>query len=72
MPQRQVLRARRRADRVGLDEAERIERTLEGRGREERAGDGEPPQVVEGGWHGRRTLVQSAYIVHALAIDREA
>jgi hypothetical protein len=34
MAQRQVLRARRRADRIRLDEAEFVDRALEGRRRE--------------------------------------
>ena len=48
MPQREVLRARRRPDRVGLHEAERVERALQRGRREQAARDGAAPQVVEG------------------------
>ena len=47
MAQREILRARRRPDRVGLDEAERVERALQRRRREEAARDRKAPQVVE-------------------------
>ena len=50
--QGEVLRARRGADRIGLHEAEFIDRTRE-RGRlEQRAGHGMAAQVVEGDGHG--------------------
>src|SRR6185295_4786000 len=49
MSERQVLRARRRADRVGLYEAERPQRTRQRRRREKAAGDGEPSQIGERG-----------------------
>ena len=49
MAQREVLGAGRRPDRVRLHEAERVEGAIEGRGWKEAAGDGEPPQIVEGG-----------------------
>jgi hypothetical protein len=41
MAQRQVLGARRRADRVGLDEAERVDGALQRRGAEQASADGE-------------------------------
>jgi hypothetical protein len=41
MAQRQVLGARRRADRVGLDEAERVDGALQRGGTEQAAADGE-------------------------------
>ena len=47
MAQRQVLRARRRADRVGLHEAEAVDRLLQRGRRKQRAGDGVAAQVVE-------------------------
>ena len=47
MAQREVLRARRRPDRVGLHEAERVERALQRGRREEAARDRRAPQVVE-------------------------
>ena len=40
MPQGEVLRARGRADGIGLNEAERINRSLKGLGRKQAAGDG--------------------------------
>jgi len=46
--QGKVLRACRRADRIGLDEAERVERALQGGRREERTRDRGAPEVVEG------------------------
>jgi hypothetical protein len=54
--QDQVLGARRRADRIGLDEAELVDRARERRRLEERARDGVAAQVVERRWlrHGRR------------------
>jgi hypothetical protein len=45
--QDQVLRARRRADRVGLDEAELVDRATERRRLEQRSRDGVAAQVVE-------------------------
>ena len=48
MAQREVLRPGRRADRIGLHEAERIERALQRGGREKAASDGRAPQVIEG------------------------
>ena len=47
MAQRQILRARGRANRVGLDEAEPVERALEGRGCEKAPRDGEAAQIVD-------------------------
>ena len=51
VPQRQVLRARRSADRVRLHEAQLLERTLQRGRREEAAGDGKPAQVAKGDCH---------------------
>ena len=56
MAQRQVLRTRRRADRVGLHEAELVDRAPEGRGREQAARDGVAAQVGEGGVGHRRMM----------------
>ena len=50
--QRQVLRARRSADRVGLHEAELADRTLQCGGREQAACDGVAAQIGEGDRHG--------------------
>ena len=47
MPERQILRAGRRADRVGLHERQIVDRAAESRRREETAGDRETPEVVE-------------------------
>jgi hypothetical protein len=48
MPQRQILGARGRADRIGLQETEPFQRAFE-RGRtEQTAGDGKMPEIVEG------------------------
>src|SRR6266487_6225535 len=47
MAQREVLRARRRPDWIGLHEAQPVEGALERRGREEAPGDGETPQIGE-------------------------
>ena len=47
MPQREVLRPGRRADGIGLHEAKRIERALQGRRREEASHDGGAPHIVE-------------------------
>ena len=47
MAQRQVLSARRRADRIGLHEAEPVDRALQRRRLEQRAGDRVAAQVVE-------------------------
>ncbi|SRR5260370_30228881 len=54
MPQRQVLSARRRADRIGLNEAQPVEGAFQSGGREEAAGDGKAPKVIEG--HQERLL----------------
>ena len=48
MAQREVLGARGRADRVGLDEAERVDGALQRGGTEQAAADGESAQIVEG------------------------
>jgi len=48
MAQRQVLRSRRRANRVGLDEAERIDGALQRGGTKQAAANGEAAQIVEG------------------------
>ena len=48
MPQGQVLRARGRANRVGLHEAEPVEGARQRRRRKEAARDGEAAEVVEG------------------------
>ena len=47
MAQRQVLRARRRADRIGLDETEAVQRPLERGGAEQAMRDGEAAKVLE-------------------------
>ena len=47
MAQHQILSARRRADRVGLHKAQPVEGAFQRGGREEAAGDGKAPQVVE-------------------------
>ena len=47
MPQRQVLGARRRADRIGLDETEAVQRPLERGGAEQAMRDGEAAKVLE-------------------------
>jgi hypothetical protein len=47
MPQRQVLRARRRADRIGLNETEAVQRPLERGGAEQAMGDGEAAKILE-------------------------
>ena len=44
-PERQILSARRRADRIGLHEAQRVDRPIERRRREQAAADGEAPEV---------------------------
>ena len=50
--QRQILGARRRADRIGLDEAKPLDRLLQ-RGRtEQAAAHGEAAQIVETDGHG--------------------
>src|SRR5258708_26950631 len=51
MTQDQVLSARRGADRVGLHEAQPVEGAFQRGGSEEAAGDGKPPQIVEGYRH---------------------
>jgi hypothetical protein len=51
MTQHQVLSPGRCADRVGLDETQPIESALQRRGRKEALGDGETPQVIDGGRH---------------------
>jgi hypothetical protein len=51
--ERQILRARRGPDRVGLHEAKPLERVLQRGRREEAAGGREASQVVEGGHHNR-------------------
>src|SRR5207247_1162591 len=53
MAQHQVLRARGRADRIGLHEAQSVEGAFERGGREETAGDGKTSQLVESDPHGR-------------------
>ena len=58
--QRQVLRARRRADRIGLHEAQPVEGAFQRGGREETVGDGKAPQVVEGDWHGQVLVYNGA------------
>jgi len=58
--QRQVLRARRGADRVGLHEAELVHGALQ-RGRVEQAAcDGEAAQLIERGRHARMMPKSSA------------
>ena len=47
MAQREVLRTRWSPNRIGLDEAEPVERALKRGGREERARDGGAPQIVQ-------------------------
>src|SRR5215470_9577030 len=47
VPQRQVLRPRRRANRIGLYESQRLDRVLERRRRKQTAFDGEPAQAFE-------------------------
>src|SRR5262249_10517558 len=47
----QVLRARRRTNRVGLHEAQFLERQFERRRGEHRMADGEVPEMVEGNRH---------------------
>ena len=47
-PERQILRARRRANRIGLHESKRVDRACEGCGPAETAGDGHAPKIVEG------------------------
>ena len=47
MAQRQILRARGRANRIGLDEAEPVERALESRGCEKAPRNGEAAQIVD-------------------------
>jgi hypothetical protein len=44
---RQILRASRRTDRIGLYKGQRIERALKCGGRKEAARDGESAQLVE-------------------------
>jgi hypothetical protein len=51
MAQYQVLSPGRCADRVGLDEAQHVESALQRRGRKDALGDGETPQVIDGGRH---------------------
>lgn len=48
MPQRQILSARGRADRIGLYETELFQRSFERGGTEQTAGDGETAELVEG------------------------
>ncbi len=48
MPERQVLRARRRADRIGLHESEPLDRAAQVARREQRTGDGVAAKIVEG------------------------
>src|SRR5262249_46615447 len=52
--QRQVLGARRGADRVGLHEAQALDRARQNGGLEQAARDGMAAQVIEGqgAWHG--------------------
>ena len=45
--QNQILRARRRTNRIGLHEPKPVERTLQRRRAEKTAGDGEAPEIVE-------------------------
>ena len=47
VPQRQVLRPRRRADRIRLDESEAVQRPLERGGAEQAMGDGEAAKFLE-------------------------
>src|SRR6267142_3276755 len=51
MAEYQVLRARGRADRIGLHKAQLVEGAVESGGLEEAVGDGKAPQVVEGDQH---------------------
>ena len=51
MPERQVLGSRRRADGVGLDEAEPLDGAFQADGGEEATGDGETAEI--GGGHHR-------------------
>ena len=53
MSQGQVLGASRCPYRVRLDEGERVDRPLEGRGRKEAARDGKPTQFVDRDSHGQ-------------------
>ncbi len=74
--QREVLRARRCADGVGLDEAQAVDGAPERRGREEGAGDRVPAQVVERGsphgGTGLQTRAASSFSLAALCFDRKA
>jgi hypothetical protein len=77
MAQREVLRARRRADRVGLHEAQPVEGAFQRGGREEAAGDSKAPQIVEGDRHpevlgGRRLLEVVLLQAHIELLAREA
>ena len=47
-PERQILRPRRRANRIGLNESKRVDRACERRGPAEAAGDGHAAEIVEG------------------------
>src|SRR5215469_9727035 len=51
MPQDQVLRPRWCANRVGLHESQVVERAFQRRRLEQRACNGEPPQIVNGDRH---------------------
>ena len=51
MAQHEVLSARWRPDRVGLDKAQPVKGTLQCSGRKQAAGDGKAPQVIEGDHH---------------------
>ena len=46
MAERQILCARRCANRIGLHESQRVDRALQSRGREEAASDGRSSQVI--------------------------
>jgi hypothetical protein len=48
MPQRQVLRARRRADRIGLHEAQPLDSAAQVARCGQRTGNGVPAKIVEG------------------------
>jgi hypothetical protein len=48
MAQREVLRTRRRPDRIGLDESKQVERALQRGGREKAIPNGSAPNFVQG------------------------
>jgi len=59
MPERQVLRARRCANRIGLHEAQPLDRAAQVARREQRTGNGVPAKIVEG-WRRRHRRKKAA------------